>query len=683
MSTTPTSCEFIATAAFGVESSVKWELSRLGYEAKGDQPGRLVFRAGPDAIARTNLHLRAADRVLMVVGRFEAKDFDELYEGVRGIDWKQWIPEGARITPSVNAVRSPITSERSSQSIVKRAIVDAIAGKGGTILEDAEELVVDVSILGAAVTVSLDSTGAGLHKRGYRPRAQAGQLKETLGAALVMTCRWKRDLPLVDPFCGSGTIPIEAALLASGRAPGRHRAFASESWPWLGATSWKNARDEADAMIDDEGVAPIVGSDINPQAVGLARQCAKNAGVEHLVRFELADYRELRAEHERGWLISNPPYGMRVGEEREAEAIHRDLPEVIARMPGWSAGLLLAGEEFEKRIGRSATHRRKLYNARIQCTFYQYLAQDGGVAIPSRAEVGNLDAFRSGLAKRARHVRKWPESRDVHACRLFEGEVGGVPIVVDRLGEALRVEDRGGPGSASATRMNRVEQIAAAACETLGWPKQSVAVVHAGEGQSHRRAQETCTVRERGVLFEVMPGEPIETGLDLALREARQWVCQRASGKNVLDVSARAGLLAEAAVTGGARLRAVTPDEHTEARLRRNLRLNGVDDSEVEITRGGALESIDDIEPGDGLDLVLCVLTGEESGEIAPAFEDLLATCADLLAPGGSVLLAVPASAVDAGLEIASARDLTKSLHPEDIKPSSGYRFWTLRAGAD
>ena len=683
MSTTPTSCELIATAAFGVESSVKWELSRLGYDAKGDQPGRLVFRAGPDAIVRANLNLRTADRVLMVVGRFEAGDFDALYEGIRQVDWKQWIPQGAKVTPYVNAVRSPITSERSSQSIVKRAIVDAIAGKGGSLVEDAEELAVDVSILGTAVTVSLDTTGAGLHKRGYRPRAQAGQLKETLAAALVMTCRWRREQALVDPFCGSGTIAIEAALMASNRAPGRHRSFASEAWPWLGASLWKKARDEAESMIDDTGIAPIVGSDINPQAVGLARLCAQNAGVEHLVRFELADYRELRAEQDRGWIISNPPYGVRVGEEKEAQAIQRDLPEVIARMPGWSAGLLLAGEDFEQRIGRTATRRRKLYNARIQCTFYQYLAHDGGVALDTRTEVGNLDAFQSGLAKKARHVRRWPESRDVHAYRLFEGEVGGVPVSVDRLGDALRVQDLGDAGKASASRMNRVDRIADAAGEAIEWEGAPIVVVHAGEGQSHRRAQETCVVRERDVLFEVRPGEPGEPGLDLALREARQWVTARASGRRLLDVSARAGLLTEAAARVAGHLDAVTPDEHTEARLRRNLALNGVDEADVSITRGGALTSIDELDPGEGWDLVLCVLTPREAREIAPAYEDLLESCVELLTPGGLVLLAVPADEVEEGLGMGTARELTKSLHPEDFKPSSGYRFWTQRGAGD
>ncbi len=678
-----TTCELIATAAFGVEASVKWELSRLGYEAKGDQPGRLVFRAGPEAIARTNLHLRASDRVLMVAGRFEAAEFDALYEGIVSIDWKAIIPEGASISPRVSVVRSPINSERAAQSIVKRAIVDALAGKGGQLEESGEMVAVDVSILGTSVTVSLDTTGPGLHKRGYRERAQAGQLKETLAAALVMICRWRRNTPLIDPFCGSGTIPIEAAMLASNRAPGRHRSFASENWPWLDAAHWQRARNEADKGVSDEGLAPIVGYDINPQAIGHARQCARNAGVDHLVRFELQDYRELRATQERGWIITNPPYGVRVGEEDVSRSIQRDLPEVLSRMPGWSLGMLMEGEEFEYRIGHVATRRRKLYNAKIQCTFYQYIAGEGAAAIESRSEVGNLDAFASGLAKRARHTRKWQGDRDVWAYRVYEGEFSGIELEIDRLGDVLRVADLGGPFAASAARMNRLEKIADAAREALDWPEGSVVVVHAGAGQSHQRAMEAITVRERGALFEVRPGDPNETGLDLALREAREWVRKRAEGRRVLDVSARPGCLSESAALVAGSLTAITPDEHTEAKLRRNLGINRVDLSRVTIHRGETLEIIDSIDMETPWDLVLCVLTEAQAEQVSTAFEDVLGSCADLLTPGGMVLLAIPAS-VAGDVELGGgAREMTKSLHPEDLAPGSGYRFWAVRSDAD
>ncbi len=678
-----TSCELIATAAFGVEASVKWELSRLGYEAKGDQPGRLVYHAGPEAVARSNIFLRGADRVLMVVGRFEASEFDALFAGIASIDWKALVPAGASITPRVSVVRSPINSERAAQSVVKRAIVESIVGKGEQLEETGDQIAVDVSILGTSVTVSLDTTGPGLHKRGYRERAQAGQLKETLSAALVMICRWRRESPLIDPFCGSGTIAIEAAMLASNRAPGRQRSFASEGWPWLDDAYWKRAREEADKGVSDEGIAPIIGYDINPQAVGHARLCARNAGVDHLVRFELQDYRELRAQGDRGWIITNPPYGVRVGEEDVSRSIQRDLPEVLSRMPGWSLGLLMEGEEFEYRIGRVATRRRKLYNAKIQCTFYQFVAGEGTAAIESRTEVGNLDAFKSGLLKRARHVRKWPETRDLWAHRLFEGEFAGIDLEIDRLGDVYRVADLGGPLASSAARMNRLEKIARATCEALEIADESVVIVHAGEGQSHQRVLETSTVRERGMLFEVRPGDPNEAGLDLALREAREWVRRRADAKRVLDVSARPGCLTEAAATVAAEVTAVTPDERTESRLRRNLGINRIEPARVAIHRGEALASIDSLPDDKRWDLVLCVLGVDQAEQIAPAYSDLLESCMDLLLPGGTALLAVPAAVAHEAVLGSQARELTKSLHPEDLAPHSGYRFWSVRASID
>lgn len=675
--------ELIATAAFGVEASVKWELSRLGYEARGDQPGRLVFHADDRAIARANVFLRAADRVLVVVSRFEATEFDGLYAGIASIDWKALTPPGAAVTVRVGAVRSPITSERAAQSIVKRAIVDALVGKGQTLDESGAALVVDVSVIGSGVTVSLDTTGPGLHKRGYRERAQAGQLKETLGAALVMICRWRRDTPLIDPFCGGGTIPIEAALLASNRAPGRHRSFAAEGWPMIGAGVWAGARSEADSGVSDAGIAPIVGGDINPQAVGHARQCAQNAGVDHLVRFELQDYRELRPPADGGWVITNPPYGVRVGEEEVSRSIQTDLPEVLSRMPGWSLGMLMEGDEFERRIGLAATQRRKLYNAKIRCTFYQYLAEGGRPAIGSRAEVANLGSLQAGLVKRARHVRRWPEARDVWAYRLYEGAFSGIELAIDRLGDALRVADLGEASLASAGRMNRLDQIALGAGEALGVPAERVEVVHAGAGRSHTRAQHTATVRERGVLYEIRPGDPRQPGLDLALREARRWVAQRAQGRRVLDVSARPGWLVESAAIRAAHLTACVPDEHAEARLRRNLQINGVEQDRVMLRRGEALAAIDSPEGDERWDLLLCVLTESQGRQIAPAFADLLGACGDLLVPGGSALLAVPARLAGGAVEMGGGRDLTRSLCPEDIGPDSGYRFWSVRADSD
>jgi len=545
MTTSGQPLELIATAAFGVEATVKWELSRLGYEAKGSTPGRLAFTGDEAAIVRTNLHLRAADRVLLVLGRFSSVDFDELYAGITSLDWKARIPEGAKITVRVGVVRSEISSARSAQSIVKRAIVDALAGKGGTLDESGDEIVVDVSILNNEATVSVDTSGAGLHKRGYRQFSHAGQLKETLAAALVMICRWRSDVPMIDPFCGSGTIAIEAAMLASNRAPGRHRSFAAESWPWIDSTIWDRERTLADEAVSDENIAPIIASDINPQAIGLARRCAEAAGVADLVKFELRDYRELESDHDNGWVISNPPYGIRVGEEEEAKRIQRDLPAVLSRLTTWSHGLFLGGDDFEPMIGKSATRRRKLYNAKIQCTLYQYEpSRDGSPAFNADVNPQAIESFKQGLAKRARHVRKWPEKHDVHAYRLYDGQVLGIDFTIDRFGESLRVFDSGEAGRAySAQRFNTLEAIAKAAAEVCEVPESAVLTVHANA--STQRAAEPIVFKERGTRYEARPNDQHDPGFELSLRELRTWAKRRAQGARVLDLSARPGVLAE------------------------------------------------------------------------------------------------------------------------------------------
>ncbi|GAB5495597.1 MAG: hypothetical protein Phyf2KO_06770 [Phycisphaerales bacterium] len=676
--------EIIATAAFGVEASVKWELSKLGYEAKVTSPGRLSFDADPTAIVRSNLHLRAADRVLVVAGRFRAKDFDDLFAGVAAIDWKRLIPEGARVTPRVGIVRSPLKSPRSAQSVTKRAIVESIAGKGNTLDESADEVVVDVSVLGEDVTVSLDSSGAGLHKRGYRQRAQAGQLKETLGAALVMICRWRRDQPLIDPFCGSGTIPIEAALLASNRAPGIGRSFAAEHWPWIGESVWELERSRASEQVDDSGIAPIIASDINPQSVGLARQCAENAGVAHLVRFDLGDYRELETDLSRGWVITNPPYGVRVGEEKEAKRIQKDLPAVLSRLPSFSHGLMLGGSDFEPIIGKSATRKRKLYNAKIQCTLYQFApSSDDSPAFSACANGHAMDQFRAALSKRARHFRKWPSQHDIHAFRAFDGEVLGLRITVDRLGESVRVEDRGDPGKTySADKLNILREISGIASEVMDIAPDSAHRVH--RSASSQRASEPVEVVERGVKYELRPSEISGAGLDLSLRELRAWVTRRAKDSRVLDLCARPGQVAECAAAVASDMTAYCPDDLAQARLRRNLKLNGVDSLESSI--GDPVDAIDQIE-SERFDLVVCVLGLDEASRIAPAFADLLQSCAEVLRPGGTALLAVP-SGTKADEDSLGAigfpvKELTKSLIPDDFVNAMPWRVWACRAPAD
>lgn len=665
--------ELIATAAFGVEASVKWELRRLGYEPSVSATGRVSYSAGPRAIVRSNLWLRGADRVLLVLKRAEASDFDDLFAAVRSIDWATWLPEGAKINVRVGIVRSPMKSPRSAQSVVKRAIVESIVGPGQMLDESGEEVAVDVSVLGTDVTIALDTSGQGLHKRGYRRQTRPGQLKETLAAAMLMTCRYRRGQPLIDPFCGSGTIAIEAALMASNRAPGAGRTFDAERWPWIDPALWNDERERADSGIDESGMAPILASDINPQAVGLARTCAQNAGVAHLIDIELRDYRELSSDLEGGWVISNPPYGERVGEKADAERIQRDLPDVLSRLPTWSFGLLLGGDSFEQIIGRSASRRRKLYNAKIRCTLYQFEPSgEKAAAFESQVSPEVLQAFRVSLEKMVRHTRKWPEKQDIHAYRLFEGDVQGRRMAVDRYAESLRVElvsDR----RPSAQEMNLLDAVADEAARVVGVPADNAFRV--SPALSPARSTPTVVVRERGVLFETKPGAPGLTGFEPALRELREWVRRRAEGATVLDLCAGPGALTEIAAQSSASLLSLTDDGQEKAWVLRNLKHNRIGPDRAEFAPGGdgALES----------DAQFALIVGVFDG---PPSESVLEQIDDHLAPGGSAVIACPVGSIPEG-DIpdlpGQSRELTRSLTPEDFRASMPWRIFSCRTPAD
>ena len=672
--------ELIATAAFGIEATVKWELGRLGYQAKAESPGRLVFQGDAAAIVRANLWLRAADRVLMVVGRFEAVDFDQLYSGLHSIPWKEYLPERAAIIVRVGVVRSPISSARSAQSIAKRAIVDALVGRGGTMDESGESVVVDVHILGNQVTVSLDTSGEGLHKRGYRPRAQAGQMKETLAAALVMICRWRREEPLLDPFCGSGTIAIEAAMLASNRAPGLNRTFASECWPTIGSELWASEREQAEAKIDAEGIAPIVGCDINPQAVGLARLGAHNAGVEDITEFQLRDYRQTQSEHAQGWVITNPPYGIRVGDEDEARQIHRDLPVILSRLPGWSHGIFLGVDDFEQLIGRRADRRRKLYNARIRCTLYQFYP--GGDAKDQARPAFSVsineslaDTFRATLAKRVRHLRKWPDRRGIVAYRVYDRNTPGAELTIDRYGDHLRLVDHtGGERAGEAHRAIWTDHLKSIACEVTKTEPDRAHMVRPGEAA---RVQEKVLIDEAGLRFEVRPGDPEGAGLDLELRDARRWVQEHARGKRVLDWNARAGALVESA-TSAARLIALTDSDLQMSRIRRNLALNRIDEDRCEVIRADAFHGDGS---SDGLfDLVLCSPCGSDR------LVDVVRSGVRMLGPGGVMLVCLPGDGSDlteAEVPGFGVREMTARLSPEDFDRRGAYQSWQVVRRSD
>jgi len=368
------SLSLVATATFGLEAVVARELRALGYSTETIQAGRVLFEGQAEAIARANLWLRAADRVLVRVGTFEAVDFGQLFDATYALPWHEWLPAEARFPVSGRSIKSQLSSVPACQKIVKKAIVEKLraAHRVETLPETGPTFSVEVALLDDRATLTLDTTGPGLHKRGYRKLVGRAPLKETLAAAMILLSYWRPDRPLVDPFCGTGTIPIEAALIARDMAPGLHRSFAAESWPNLPAAIWATARQEARDRAKPSVPVTILGTDIDDEALKLARYHASQAGVDHDVQFSHRDFLELTSTRKYGCVICNPPYGERIGERDDLRGLYRAMPEVLRRLKTWSHYILTSYPDFEQLIGQQADRRRKLYNGRIQCTYYQF-----------------------------------------------------------------------------------------------------------------------------------------------------------------------------------------------------------------------------------------------------------------------------------------------------------------------
>lgn len=366
----------IAATTFGLEAVVSRELKQLGYEKQTTEDGKVTFEADVPAIARTNLWLRSAERVLVQVGQFGATDFGELFDRTNALPWEEWLPENAYFPVRGRSVRSQLHSTPDCQAIVKKAIVERLKQRYQKVWfqENGPTFTIEVSLLKDRATLTIDTTGPGLHKRGYRKLSGEAPLKETLAAALVQLSYWNSSRMLLDPFCGSGTIPIEAALIGRKLAPGLHRTFASEEWPVAPSEVWKQARDEAHSVALPKLDAPIVGSDIDADVLKLATHHAMLAGVAEDIRFEHRDFAKIAGPDllPYGCLIANPPYGERLGELAEVEALYARLGAFCNRLNAWSVYVLTSHKEFERLFGQACDRRRKLFNGRIECTYYQF-----------------------------------------------------------------------------------------------------------------------------------------------------------------------------------------------------------------------------------------------------------------------------------------------------------------------
>lgn len=369
--------ELIAPCHFGLEAVLKKEILDLGYEISLVEDGRVTFIGDDEAICRANIFLRTAERVLLKVGSFRAESFEELFQGTRDIPWEEFIPEDGKFwVAKASSIKSKLFSPSDIQSIMKKAMVERLKGKYKVswFPENGASYPLRVFLYKDIVTVGIDTSGDSLHKRGYRTLTSKAPITETLAAALIMLTPWNKERILVDPFCGSGTFPIEAAMMAANMAPGMNRSFLSEEWKNLiKRKCWYEAMDEANEQLDLDVKVDIQGYDIDGDIVKAARANAESAGVADLIHFQQRPVSALSHPKKYGFILSNPPYGERIEEKANLPALYRTIGERFAALDAWSMYLITSYEDTEKCIGRKADKNRKIYNGMMKTYFYQFL----------------------------------------------------------------------------------------------------------------------------------------------------------------------------------------------------------------------------------------------------------------------------------------------------------------------
>ena len=376
--------ELIAPCHFGLEAVMKREILDLGYEVSQVEDGRVTFIGDAEAVCRANIFLRTTERILLKVGSFKAETFEELFQGTRAIPWEQYIPRDGKFwVAKASSIKSRLFSPSDIQSIMKKAMVERMKGAYGITWfpEDGASYPLRVFLYKDVVTVAMDTSGDSLHKRGYRTLTSKAPITETLAAALLMLTPWKPDRILVDPFCGSGTFPIEAAMMAANMAPGMNREFLAEEWKNLiPKKCWYEAMDEANDLVKDDISVDIQGYDIDGEIVRAARANAAAAGVDHLIHFQQRPVSQLSHPKKYGFLITNPPYGERIEDKKNLPELYKTIGERFAALDSWSAYIITAYEDTERYFGQKADKNRKIYNGMMKTYFYQFM----GPKPPSR-----------------------------------------------------------------------------------------------------------------------------------------------------------------------------------------------------------------------------------------------------------------------------------------------------------
>lgn len=367
----------VAPCFFGVEKMLNREIQNLGYEIIKTEDGRVTYKTDEYGIAKSNIYLRCAERIHLKVAEFEARTFDELFEGTKRINWAKYIPFGAQFPISkASSIKSKLYSTPDIQSIVKKAVVESLKKsylETGLLKEDKEKYPIFVFIHKDKVTLTIDTSGTALHKRGYREKANKAPIRETLAAAIMELVPWRPGRTLVDPMCGSGTLLIEAAMKGINMAPGLNREFISESWRTMDKKIWWDVRREAYANINEDVEFKIYGYDIDEEALEIARENAEIAGVADYIEFNYGDATEFTSKEEYGFIVTNPPYGERLEDADTVKMLYKQLGYTFRKLKNWSYYLITSYEDFENEFGEQASKRRKLYNGMLKSNLYQYI----------------------------------------------------------------------------------------------------------------------------------------------------------------------------------------------------------------------------------------------------------------------------------------------------------------------
>ena len=741
--------DLIATSTMGLEAVVSRELAQLGYENRIVGLGRVAFSGDEVAICHANLWLRASGRVLLRMGEFSATDFGQLFDQTNALPWEQWIPADGAFPVDGRSQKSQLSSVPACQRMVKKAIAERLlkAHRVPTLDETGATYQVEASLLKDTVTLTIDTSGSGLHKRGYRPVVGRAPLRETLAAGLVLLSFWRPGRPLIDPFCGTGTIPIEAAMIGRNMAPGLGRRFAAEDWPTLDTSLWNTARQQARDLIRPKLEERIMGTDIDPEALEMARFHAGQAGVADDIHFQQRDFHDLLSKRQFGCLIANPPYAERMGTSSEVEQLYRDMPDVLRRLKTWSHFIFTAYPGFEKLVGQEANRRRKLYNSRIECTYYQFhgprptdeqkltpedqpasngsdatsAATDHESELPQPADAprrtsqsaaqafGGIsdkakeqaEIFRNRLVKRARHLRRWPRKQGITCYRLYERDEPQVPLVVDRYEDCLHITEYERPHDRSpAEHADWLDLMARTAADALEVDRSKTFLKRRqrqrGTRQHERFGDEgrLFVVHEGGLKFQVNLSDYVDTGLFLDHRITRSMVREEAKGKRFLNLFGYTGTFTVYAAAGGAASTVTVDLSNTYldwAEL--NLGLNELGGPAHRFIRRDAMEYLSGLPEEPCFDLAVVdpptfsnSKRTEDVWDVQRNHVSLLKAVFQRITPGGVVYFSTNFrrfKLAEAELEGVTIREISRQTVPPDFRNRRVHRCWRMVLGSN